>query len=134
MYGMNSSWRDYNYLQLYEIICPENRKDQKFFIEEELFRMKIFKVKYKESQDFIYYQDMYFNIVLRSSGDYENDYSKIFFMCWKIGFKRCCRQFYNLVKSVELYIPTSRELNVDVCKGCVIIPESLNSRSLNSQG
>ena len=43
--------------------------------------MKIFKVKYKESQDFIYYQDMYFNIVLRSSGDYENDYSKIFFMC-----------------------------------------------------
>ena len=51
---------------------------------------------------------------------------------FKVKYKESQLRFYLL--SRYFYILISRRSNVDVCKGCVEIPESLNSRSLNSQG
>ena len=49
-----------SFFQLYEIICSEKKKRSEVFIGEELFSMKIFKVKYKESQLRFYLLSRYF--------------------------------------------------------------------------
>ena len=54
---------------------------------------------------------------------------KIFKVKYKEG-----QLWYYLLLWISKYIPISSKLNVDLYKGCVTIPESLNSRSLNSQG